>query len=101
MLDQVARRHIRPDQDEVVRIGIEHCAGAGLVEIKFEIIAYDLEGINGVVAAVDENSVLRRGVPDEILAPSELSEHLATQAPLLHEAQRRPALRATRPHPTC
>src|SRR5258708_13560378 len=100
MLDQVARRHIRPDQDEVVRIGIEHCAGAGLVEIKFEIITYDLEGINGVVAAVDENSVLRRGVPDEILAPSELSEHVPMQAALIHEGNRPGRVSPTPRHPT-
>jgi hypothetical protein len=57
-IHQMVRRHVRTEQDKVMRIGIEHCAGGRLVEIEFKIVADDLERIDGVVAAVDKNLVL-------------------------------------------
>src|SRR5689334_23320510 len=50
---QAVRGGIQPDQHEIVRIGLEHGTRARLVEIKFQVVANDLERIDGVVPAVD------------------------------------------------
>src|SRR5216683_33000 len=96
---EFARADVGRDQYIVSRKPGDGYFAAGLTVVEREKDLQDLLRIDRVVPAVHENPGLGGEMPDQILAPSEYSEHVALELVRLHERARADRIRIYRTEP--
>src|SRR6185437_4714512 len=67
------------DEHKIMWIGVEQRISTSSSEMEQEIIAHYFSRIYGIIASINEYFIFRGKMPDKILAPGEIAEHIPMQ----------------------